>query len=85
MSCLDKQRKSHYELLKNNEKHRRILPQEPTALSLARRVSANPVGFEPEGSCRSAAQTGASQSYLRSQQLYRWRGARALTRYLPRS
>src|SRR5262245_38779143 len=37
-----------------------ILPQEPIALSLARRVSANPFGFEPLGSCRSEAETGAA-------------------------
>jgi hypothetical protein len=57
---LDNQEISYHKCLKNKEKHRRILPQEPTALSLARRVSANPFGFEPLGSCRSEAETGAA-------------------------
>ena len=78
-NCLAKQRKSHHKYLNNNETHRRILPQEPTALSLARRGSANRLGFEALGWCRSEAETRArkSQSYLRSQPLYRWRGAEA--------
>ena len=61
-NCLDNQEISHHKHLKHNEKHRRILPQEPTALSLARRVSANPFGFEPLGSCRSEAETGAADT-----------------------
>jgi hypothetical protein len=31
-NCLAKQRKSHHKYLNNNETHRRILPQEPTAV-----------------------------------------------------
>ena len=56
-NCLDKQRECSPKDLENHDKHPRILPQEPTALSSARRVSANPLRFEPLGSCRSEAET----------------------------
>jgi hypothetical protein len=40
-NCLGKQRNIHDKQFLNNEKRRRMLPQEPTALSLARRGSAS--------------------------------------------
>jgi hypothetical protein len=40
-NCLDRLSKIQHKHLKNNEKDRRILPQEPIALPLARRATAN--------------------------------------------
>ena len=39
-NCLDKQGRSHHKYLKNNEKHRRILPQEPDSFIVWRGATA---------------------------------------------
>ena len=44
-NCLDKQGRSHYKYLKNNEKHRRILPQEPDSLIVCEGLPQEPTAL----------------------------------------